>query len=36
MEKLPNWKKTHADKAAVVFLPADQVRSTSLPSTTTR
>jgi len=36
MEKLPGWKKTWSDKAATVFLPVDQVRSTSLPPSTTR
>jgi hypothetical protein len=36
MEKMPGWKKTWSDKAAVVFLPVDQVRSTSLPPSTTR
>jgi len=36
MEKMPGWKKTHADKAAVVFLPTNQVASTSLPPSTTR
>lgn len=36
MEKLPGWRKTHADKAAVVFLPVAQGASTSPPSSTTR